>query len=131
MMAVHYLSMLKKETVLEFCDIKLRIRKNIIRLRRERGMSVRELGKLSGMSYISRIEGGSKSIGKKGVIRLAEALKVDLEEFFRAPDKREGKEDQLLRVFKTLSTAGQNLLIEQAKLLCSYETRVKWLEQTE
>lgn len=80
------------------------------------------------MSYISRIEGGSKSIGKQGVIRLAEALKVDLEEFFKAPDKREGREEQLLRVFRTLSAAGQHLLIEQAKSFSSYEALMKWRE---
>lgn len=128
MMVVHYLPMLKKGTELELCDIKLRIRKNIIRLRQERGLSVRELSRLSGMSYISRIEGGSKSIGKQGVIRLAEALKVDLEEFFKAPDKREGREEQLLRVFRTLSAAGQHLLIEQAKSFSSYEALMKWRE---
>lgn len=118
--------MLKIATKLKNCAIDTRVRQNITRLRRERGMSIQDLARLSGVPYLSRIEHGSKAIGKQGLIKLAQALNVDIAELYR-PD-RSNRADQLVQVFEQLSAEGQSLLLETAKSIAAYEMRLKWRE---
>jgi len=120
--------MLKYETKLEFYDINYRIRENLQRIRKERGLSMQALGKMSGIPYLSRIESGKKRAGKQVVTRLAEALNVDIAEFYRAPGKPMARAEQMLRIFETLTHEGQTLLIEAAKSIAAYEMRLKWRE---
>ncbi|MHC1697734.1 MAG: helix-turn-helix domain-containing protein [Geobacteraceae bacterium] len=100
----------------------------MLRLRKEQGLSVHDLGRLSGIPYVNRLESGKKRAGKHVVIRLAEALNVDIAEFYRSPGKPAARSEQLLHIFETLSQEGQTLLIETAKSIAAYETRLKWRE---
>lgn len=120
--------MLKNKTELELCDINYRIRENLQRIRKEHGLSIQALGRMTGIPYLSRIEGGKKRAGKQVVTRLAEALNVDIAEFYRSPRKPAARAEHLLQIFETLSQEGQTLLIEAAKSIAAYETRLKWRE---
>lgn len=120
--------MLKNGTKLNYYDIDNRIRENLHRLRLERGLSIHDLGKLSRVPYINRIESGQKPAGKHVVIRLAEALKVDIVEFYRPTKKPPPRAEQVMQIFGVLSQEGQTHLLEVAKSIAAYEMRLKWRE---
>jgi transcriptional regulator with XRE-family HTH domain len=121
--------MVKNETKLLLCGIDSRIMENLKRLRREKGISLRELGKLTGISWIGRVEAGSKTIGKQGLIRVARCLQVDMAELLRpTTNTHTGKTEQLLQVWEGLTAEGKTLLIEAAKSIAAYEQRLKWRE---
>ncbi len=63
----------------------------IRRLRRERGMSLRDLGRATGfsISFLSLVERGRSSISLTSLHTVAVALGVDMSAFFPAPDGRE------------------------------------------
>jgi transcriptional regulator with XRE-family HTH domain len=121
--------MLKNETKLELCGIDSRIRENLRRLRQEKGMSLRALGKLTAISWLGRVEAGSKTLGKQGLIKVAKCLQVDIAQFLRPPmNTHTGKTEQLLQIFDGLTAEGKTLLIEAAKSIAAYEVRLKWRE---
>jgi transcriptional regulator with XRE-family HTH domain len=66
-------------------DVRKRVGLNVQRLRRDKGLSQEELAHRSDIhqTYLSGVEGGKRnpSIGVLG--RIASALDVDIEEFFR------------------------------------------------
>jgi transcriptional regulator with XRE-family HTH domain len=68
-------------------DVRKRVGINLQRLRRSRGFSQEELAHRSRVhqTYLSGVEGGKRnpSIGVLG--RIATAVGVDIEEFFRRP----------------------------------------------
>jgi len=69
----------------------------LIRLRQEAGFGQNFLAKKSGVSHLSQIETGAKPAGKSTIIKLADALGVDIMEFFRPENWRTGRraEDKL------------------------------------
>jgi transcriptional regulator with XRE-family HTH domain len=120
--------MLKNETKLEKSGIDKRISENIKRLRKERGISSAQLGRLCGIPWLSRVESGKKAIGKQGLVKLARCLDVDISEFYRNIPQNQSRRELLLQVFDVLTAEGQALIIEQAKSLAVYEARMKWRE---
>jgi transcriptional regulator with XRE-family HTH domain len=63
--------------------------RTIRRLRRERGLSLRDLGRLSGfsISFLSLVERGRSSISLTSLHTLAVTLDVDMSVFFPAPER--------------------------------------------
>lgn len=110
------------------CDIDKRIRNNLIRLRTARNLSQRCLANLSGIKHIGQIESGHSHVGKQVVLKLAQALDVDPVEFF-APEKPE--RDTLGEIIVTcagMSDDAQRLILDMAKMVATYEMRLKWRE---
>jgi transcriptional regulator with XRE-family HTH domain len=59
-------------------DINKEVGFNIRRIREEKALTQRQLGKLAGLhrAYIGQIERGEKNIGLKNLERIAKALRV-------------------------------------------------------
>ena len=74
-----------------------RIRANLIRLRTEACLDQNCLTKKSGVAHIAQIESGARPAGKNTIVKLADALGVDIVEFFRPESWRTGRrlEDKL------------------------------------
>ncbi len=83
----------------------------LLRLRQERGLSLRALAKECGLSVnaISRIERGESSPTVSSLQRLARTLNVQVTEFFRA---RPEHSTILVREDQRLRTRGEGVLIE-------------------
>jgi transcriptional regulator with XRE-family HTH domain len=110
------------------CDIDKRVRKNLVRLRKQFRLSQRELANLSGVSYIGQIESGHGGIGKQVVCKLAETLNIDPSEFY-APEISDSETiAKIAEACKTLSVEGQALVLELVNDLAAYEMRLKWRE---
>lgn len=67
-------------------DIKDKFGKRLISLRKERKMSQENLSELSGLNrpYISAIEQGKRNISLEVIEKLAQALEIEIKEFFEA-----------------------------------------------
>lgn len=74
-----------------------RIRANLIRLRLKAGLGQNVLAKASGVAHVDKLEAGTRTAGKVTLMKLAEALDVDVGEFFVSDDWRIGRrvEDNL------------------------------------
>ena len=83
----------------------------LLRMRQERGLSLRALAKECGLSVnaISRIERGESSPTVSSLQRLARTLNVQITEFFRA---RPEHSTILVREDQRLRTHGEGVLIE-------------------
>jgi transcriptional regulator with XRE-family HTH domain len=70
-------------------DIRGVVGLNLQRLRRERGISQEELSFLSGSTraYLSGLEAGRRNATLLTLAKLAQALRVDVSEFFLKPAK--------------------------------------------
>lgn len=111
-------------------DIDYRVRYNLIRLRQEAGLSQGDLSKWSGVSHISQIENGTITVGKNIVAKLANALDVDVSEFFQPEDGFIEKMDMLSalsRLFREFSPRGQRLILRMVKSFYEYEKGIKFL----
>lgn len=111
-------------------DIDSRCRYNLVRLRQEAGLSQGDLAKWSGVSHISQLENGTISIGKNVIVRLANALDVDILEFFQPEDGPLEKLDMLTRIsklFRDCSPRGQRLVLRMVKSFLEYERGIKFL----
>jgi transcriptional regulator with XRE-family HTH domain len=102
-------------------DIDERFRHNLIRLRRLRGLTQRELADKSGVNNIGQIESGARGAGKDAWARLATVLEVDISEFFR-PERDDllKPESALLRMFGTLTPAGRWFIVDVIKAFMRY-----------
>ncbi|MEC7763355.1 MAG: helix-turn-helix transcriptional regulator [Pseudomonadota bacterium] len=76
-------------------------------LRKARGLTGEQLGELVGVSkgYVSELETGRKNPGGRLVLKLAEALEVEVAELFEGEDKarEEAALDAHLEVMRQLS----------------------------
>lgn len=83
----------------------------LLALRQEQGLSLRALARECGLSVnaISRIERGETSPTVSSLQRLAQALKVQITEFFKAAPERA---TILVREHERLRTRGDGVLIE-------------------
>lgn len=111
-------------------DIDKRFRYNLIRLRQEAGLTQGDLAKWSGVSHISQIESGTLSIGKHVIVRLANALDVDILEFFQPEEGFLEKMDMLSvlsRIFRECSPKGQRLVLKLVRTFWEYERGINFL----
>ena len=83
----------------------------LLRLRQERGLSLRALAKECGLSVnaINRIERGESSPTVSSLLRLAQALNVQVSEFFKAKPEHS---TILVRENERLRTRGDGVIIE-------------------
>jgi len=68
-------------------DIKVRFGRRLREVRQAKGLSQEELAFRSGLhrTYVSSAERGKRNVGLVNVERLAEALNIDICEFFSPP----------------------------------------------
>ena len=68
-------------------DIRARFGRRLRGIRKERGLSQEELAFKAGLhrTYVSSAERGMRNVGLVNVERLAQALDIDICEFFRPP----------------------------------------------
>ncbi len=67
-------------------DVRKRVGLNVQRLRRDKGLSQEELAHRAEIhqTYLSGVEGGKRNPSVMVLARIAAALRVDIEELFRA-----------------------------------------------
>lgn len=66
-------------------DVRRRLGLNLQRIRRDKGLSQEELAHRAGVhqTYLSGVEGGKRNPSIAVLARIAKALNIDVEEFFR------------------------------------------------
>lgn len=101
-----------------------RIGANLKRLRRKNKLTQFELSSLSGIGHIGQIESGASTAGKEILVKLANALKVDVIEFYLPIDAKtleiletdipiSPQEEKVLEVFRCLSPPAKKMLFAQ------------------
>ena len=94
--------------------------KRIENLLKERGWSIYQLSKISGVaqSTISNLLYQNKSTNLFTIERLCAAFDISLSEFFDENDKRcQTEEDELLRLYQSLSADSRDALLNFLKTL--------------
>ena len=94
--------------------------KRIEDLLKERGLSIYQLSKISGVaqSTISNLLYQNKSINLLTIERLCTAFDISLSEFFDENDKMcQTEEDELLRLYQSLSSDSREALLTFLKTL--------------
>ncbi len=101
-------------------DFNNRLRKNIIRYRRMRGLAQKELAAKADVSHISAIEQGQSSASKEAMVRIADALGCDISGLLAKP---QGPRDErlLLEYFRRLSAKGKRLCLQAIKAIAEYD----------
>lgn len=109
------------------CDIDKRIRDNIIRLRQDRNLSQREFGALTGIPHIAQIETGRAGVGKLVVCKMAQALDIDVSEFY-VDTYQTDPVKEIARVCSSLTRESQQYVLDTVKGLAVLEQKLKWRE---
>jgi transcriptional regulator with XRE-family HTH domain len=111
-------------------DIDDRFRYNLTRLRMEAGLSQDDLARWAGVKHVSRIEAGTISVAKGTVARLANALDVDISEFYQPEESFLNKLDALStlsKLFRECTPKGQRLVLYMVRSFQEYEKGIKIL----
>ncbi|MDD2319135.1 MAG: helix-turn-helix transcriptional regulator [Geobacteraceae bacterium] len=113
-------------------DIDNRIRYNLTRLRMEAGLSQDDLARWSGVKHVSRVEAGTVSVSKNTVARLANALDVDISEFYQPEESFLNKLDALStlsKLFRECTPKGQRLVLRFVSSFQEYEKGINFLSK--